>query len=83
MLLMVGKGIRGGVCHIIHRYAKPDNKYMKNYNKNKESLYIQNLDANDKYEWAMSKKLLVDGFKWKKNKLNVNEDFDEYDEKYL
>ena len=32
MLLMVGKGIRGGICHAIHRYAKA-NKYMKNYDK--------------------------------------------------
>ena len=35
LLLMVEKGIRGGICHAIHRYAKANNKYMKNYNKNK------------------------------------------------
>ena len=46
MLLMVEKGIRGGICHAIHRYAKANNKYMKNYDKNKESSYIQYLDAN-------------------------------------
>ena len=40
MLLMVEEGIRGGICHSIHRYAKANNKYMKNYNKNKESSYI-------------------------------------------
>ena len=34
MLLMVGKGIRGGLCHVIHRYAKAKNKYTKNYDKN-------------------------------------------------
>ena len=39
---------------------------MKNYDRNKESLYIQYLDANNKYEQAISKKILVDGFKWKK-----------------
>ena len=40
MLLMVEKGIRGGICHSIYRYAKVNNKYMKDYDKNKESLYI-------------------------------------------
>ena len=63
MLLTVEKGIRGGICHVIHRYAKANNKYMKKYDKNKESSCIQYLDADNLYEWAMSQKLLVDGFK--------------------
>ena len=67
MLLMVEKGIRGGICHSIHRYAKANNKYMKNYNNNEESSYIQYLDANNLYGWAMSKKLPVNGFKWTDN----------------
>ena len=48
MLLMVEEGIRGGICHSIHRYAKANNKYMKNYNNNEESSYIQYLDANNR-----------------------------------
>ena len=64
MLLMVGEGIRGGICHSIHRYAKANYKYMKNYDKNKESSYIQYLDANNLYGWAMSQILPVNGFKW-------------------
>ena len=44
---MVEEGIRGGICHSIHRHAKANNKYMKNYNKNEESLYIQYLAANN------------------------------------
>ena len=66
MLLMVEEGIRGGICHSIHRYAKANNKYMKNYDKNKESSYIQYLDANNLYlySWAMSLELPVNGFKW-------------------
>ena len=81
MLLMVEKGIRGGICHGIHRYAKANNQYMDNYDKNKKSSYSQYLDANNLYEWAMSQKLPVDGFKWKKNMLKFNEDFiKNYDE---
>ena len=49
MLLMVEEGIRRGICHSIHRYAKANNKYMKNYNKDEESSYIQYLDANNLY----------------------------------
>ena len=64
MLLMVEEGIRGGICHSIHRYAKANNKYMKNYNNDEDSSYIQYLDANNLYGWAMSKKLPVNGFKW-------------------
>ena len=64
MLLMVEEGIRGGICHSIQRYAKANNKYMKDYNNNEESSYIQYLDANNLYGWAMSKKLPTSGFKW-------------------
>ena len=79
-LLMVEEGIRGGICHSIHRYTKANNKYMKNYNNNKESSYIQYLDANNLYDWAMSKKLPVNGFKWIDNN-EINEDFiKNYDE---
>ena len=35
MLLMVEKGIRGGICHSIYKYAKANNKYIKDYDKNK------------------------------------------------
>ena len=87
MLLMVEKGIRGGICHSIHRYAKTNNKYMQKYNNNEESSYIQYLDANDLYGWVMSNKLPVNGFKWldtseTSNKINeINEDFiKNYDE---
>ena len=75
MLLTVEEGIRGGICHSIHRYAKANNKYMKNYDKNKESSYIQYLDANNLYGWAMSQKLPVNGFKWVKDVSKINEEF--------
>ena len=59
MLLMVEKGIRGGIRHVIHRYTKAKNKYMKEYNEDKESSYLMHLDANNLYQWAMSTKLKV------------------------
>ena len=50
MFLMVEKGNRGGICHAINRYAKANNKCMKNYDKNKESSYLICLDVNNLYE---------------------------------
>ena len=49
MLMMVEKGIRGGMCNAVHRYAKASNKYMKNFNKSIESSYLEYLDANNLY----------------------------------
>ena len=83
MLLMIEKGARGGICHATYRYAKANNKYMKNYNKNIESSYIQFLDANNLYGWTTSQKLPVNDFKWVKQEdlSQFNEDFiKNYDE---
>ena len=81
MLLMVEEGIRGGIYHSIHRYAKANNKYMKKYNKNEESSYIQYLDANNLNGWAISQKLPVNDFKWMNNVSKINEKFiKNYDE---
>ena len=49
MSLMVEKGIRGGICHSIYRYAKANDKYMKDHEKNKESSYYQYWDVNNLY----------------------------------
>ena len=54
MILMIEKGIRGGICQATHRYAKASNEYMKNYDKNNESSNIEYLDANNLYGWEMS-----------------------------
>ena len=59
MLLMVKKRIRGWIFHAIHRYAKANNKYMKDYDKNKESSYLKCWDVNNLYGWATSQKLPV------------------------
>ena len=60
ILLMVEKGIRGGIFHSIYRYAKANDKYMKDYDENKESSYIKYWDVNNLYGWAMSQKLPVE-----------------------
>ena len=65
MLMMFEKGIRGGISHISKRYTEANN--MKNYNPNKETSYIQYLDANNLYGWAMSQQLPTHGFSWMKN----------------
>ena len=67
MLMMIERGIRGGITHISKRYAEANNKYMKDYNPEKESTFIQYLDANNLYGWAMSQNLPTHGFKWMKD----------------
>ena len=47
MLLMVEKGRRGKICHAIYRCVKANTKYMKNCDKNKESLFLKYWDVND------------------------------------
>ena len=88
MLLMAEKGIKGRIRHYIYRYAKANNKYMKDYDKNKESSYLQYLDVNNLYGWAMLQKLPVNNFEWIKDTSQFNEDFiknynEESDEGYF
>ena len=54
MLLIVEKGIRDRMCHAIHGYGWANSKYIKDYDKNKESLYLNYLDENNSYGWEMS-----------------------------
>ena len=74
-LLMVEKGIKGGICHAMHRYPKANHEYMKDYNKNEEESFLEYLDANNLYGWAMSEPLPVDGFDWIKDLSKIDEDF--------
>ena len=67
MLLMFEKGIRGGITQIVKRYAKANNKYMKDlYNPDEVSIYLQYADITDEYGWTMIQNLPTDGFLWKK-----------------
>ena len=64
MLMMVEKGIRGGVSMISTRYGKANNPYMKDYDPDQPNKFISYLDANNLYGWAMCKPLPTKGFEW-------------------
>ena len=65
MLLMFERGIRGGIVQSYHRYAKANNKYMGDkYDSEKDSVFLQYLDANNLYGCAMSQSLPTHGFEW-------------------
>ena len=51
MMLLVKKGIRGGICHTIHRYEKANNRQMKDYDENKISSYLKYWDVNNLHGW--------------------------------
>ena len=75
MFLMIEKDIRGGICHSIYRYAKANNNYMKDYDRNKESSNLIYCDVNYLFGWAISQKLPVNNFGWIKDSSQFNEDF--------
>ena len=64
MLIIHEEGTRGGMCPATYRYAKANNKYMKSYNRDIESSFIEYVEANNLYGWAMSQELPVGNFEW-------------------
>ena len=65
--LFIEKGSRGGISYFAKRYAKANNKYMSDYDSNKQSTFITYLDKNNLYGWSMRKYLPYGEFKWVKN----------------
>ena len=63
ILLMINKGIEGGICYTNHRYAIENNKCMKDYNTNKELSYLLRCDVKNLYVWEVSQNLPKNNFR--------------------
>ena len=69
------------MCQATYRYAKANNKYVKNYDKNIQSSFLIYDDANNLYGWSMCKKLPLGDFEWIDDLSIFTEDFvKNYDE---
>ena len=75
ILLIVEKGIRGGICHSMYWNRKANNKYLNVFDKNKKSSYIKYWDVNNFYGQKMLQKLPVNNFEMIKYTSQFNEDF--------
>ena len=64
MYLFIEKGLRGGISMVSHRHARANNPCMENYDQDKPTSYIQYLDANNLYGWAMSRPMPTGNFGW-------------------
>ena len=79
MLLMFEKGIRGGITQVVHQYAKANKKYMDDqFHSEEESSYLQYLNANNLYGWAISQLLPTGGFEWVDSSEFTNDNIDFY-----
>ena len=75
VLLILEKGIRGGICHYIYRNGKANSKHVEDYDKSKESSYLQGWDVSNSYGSAMLEKLSLNNFQGIKDTSKFNEDF--------
>ena len=78
---MIKEAARGGISQVITKFSEANNKYMQNYDQNKDSSFLQYLDLNSLYAWAMRQKLPMKNFEWCKNLRYINQKFiKNYDE---
>ena len=75
LLLMAEKGFSGGICHAIYQYAKANDKYMKDYDENKEASYIKHWDVSNLYGLEMLQSLPVNNFEWIEDNSQFNKNF--------
>ena len=68
MHLFIEKGMRGGISYSAKRHSKANNRYMKDYDSDKEKTFMMYLDANNLYVWTMSQYLPYGNFKWMSEK---------------
>ena len=81
MLFMIEEGIKGGICHSVLRHTKANNKYMKDYDENKDDSFLLYTEFNNLYGKVMSEKSPVDGFEWIEDTSEIDENFiKNYDE---
>ena len=80
MILMTEKGIRGGLTQVTKKHAVANNKYLPDYDSTKKSVFLQYLDANNLYGYAMCKKLPLNGYKWVDISMITEEFIKNYDE---
>ena len=81
MVLMTEKGICGGLTQVVKKDAIANNKYLPTYDKSKKNVFLQYLDANNLYGYAMNKTLHLNGYKWA-DKTTFTDDFiKNYDDK--
>ena len=80
ILLMTEKGIRGGLTQVIRKYGVANNKYLPNNDKTKNSTYLQYLDANNLYGYAINKKLPLNGYEWADEAIFTDDFIKNYDD---
>jgi len=64
MFLMFESGIRGGISMVPGRYSKANNKHVPDCNPEEQTSFIQYLDTNNLYGWAMSQPMPTGNFRW-------------------